>query len=179
MESRKPMILYFQSLDCHSGTPKNALPWNVSSGVSVINIIFIDWRTILHQYQLIVFLQAAGNISETIESKANLTIFGEKHLLQKELSLKIDLSIPNQVNTFLFTSFQLVGKIHSVEVSQLPSNSDANEAVVKAIEVNYLHPEVRKVSENKYCRASSVQEQKLKQNTEFSSIHCHHYQEYS
>ncbi|CAL1268600.1 unnamed protein product, partial [Larinioides sclopetarius] len=85
----------------------------------------------------------------------------------------------HQVNTFLLTSFQQVGKIHSVEISEFSSNNDPNKAVIKAIEVNYLHPEVRKLSENKYCRPSSIQEPNMKKNLEFSSIHCHNYQEYS
>ncbi|XP_055944430.1 pancreatic triacylglycerol lipase-like [Argiope bruennichi] len=42
----------------------------------------------LHQYQIVVFLKTEGNVTNTIERKTSFTMFGEKNLLQKELSLK-------------------------------------------------------------------------------------------
>ncbi|GBM27109.1 Pancreatic lipase-related protein 3 [Araneus ventricosus] len=96
----------------------------------------------LHQYQIVVYLQTARNVAKSVQALTEITIFGENHLLQKELLLNIDLSTSRQINTFFATSFQRLGKIRSVEVASIEGIATTGKALVEAIEVNYLYPEM-------------------------------------
>ncbi|GIY95590.1 hypothetical protein CEXT_464941 [Caerostris extrusa] len=129
----------------------------------------------LHQYQIVLYLclHTVNNISKSVEIPIHLTIYGEKHKIQRKIILDIDLSISKQANKFLMTSFQHVGRIESVNISSFGNIADASTTLVKEVEVNYLHPKSAKISESRFCRSSSAKEQKKVKCNTFLSNSCH------
>ncbi|XP_055944431.1 uncharacterized protein LOC129975394 [Argiope bruennichi] len=123
----------------------------------------------LHQYQIVVYLQNARNVTKSVRALIHTIILGENQLLQKDLPLNIDLSIPRQTNTFFATSLQRLGRIRSVEVDSIEDIVISSKAFIEAVEVNYLFPEPRRDSEVKFCPSSPTQQGKLQV---FSSDYC-------
>ncbi|PRD38479.1 UNVERIFIED_CONTAM: Pnlip [Trichonephila clavipes] len=130
----------------------------------------------LHQYQVIVYLQTVGNVYKSFKVPTQITIFGDNHFVKEELIVNTDLSIRKQINTFLVTSFQRIGKIQTVEVSTFENFVDVNTTFVVAVEINYLYPKPINTSESRFCRPPVIKEDALKKNIVFSSHHCHSYQ---
>ncbi|KAF8778025.1 Inactive pancreatic lipase-related protein 1 like protein [Argiope bruennichi] len=124
---------------------------------------------LIHQYQIVVYLQNARNVTKSVRALIHTIILGENQLLQKDLPLNIDLSIPRQTNTFFATSLQRLGRIRSVEVDSIEDIVISSKAFIEAVEVNYLFPEPRRDSEVKFCPSSTKQQGKLHV---FSSDYC-------